>query len=89
MPRHASLVAHWNPAALYSYVGFAPGWDQLVTVAFPGVDADGQPADWKTSLRFHDPRSGMVVEVLGDVEESSGFVPLLFVPNVPRGIAGF
>jgi hypothetical protein len=84
----ATLVAHWRPEALYSQIGFAPGSGQLVTVAYPGADGDGQRTDWATSLRFHDPRSGAVTELLGNVEESSGFAPILIVPNVSGAIAG-
>lgn len=83
------LIAHWAPEALYDQIGFMPGWEQLVTLGRPGSDADGGQADWSTSLRFHDPRNGEVVEVLGDVSEPSGFVPAILAPNVPRGIAGF
>ena len=83
------LVAHWAPAALYDEIGFTPGYERLVTLALPGSDGDGEPADWSTSLRLHDPRSGELELILGDVEESSGFVPTLMPSNVQRGIAGF
>jgi hypothetical protein len=83
------LIAHWAPEALYDQIGFMPGWAQLVTLGQPGSDADGRQADWSTSLRFHDPRTGEVVELLGDVVEVSGFVPAILTPNVPSGIAGF
>jgi len=83
------LVAHWPPAAQYDEIGFTPGWEHLVTRGLPGADADGSPAAWSTSLRFHDARSGEVVEVLGDVLERSGYVPSILAPNAPVGIAGF
>ncbi|MEO7665360.1 MAG: hypothetical protein ABIV26_09560, partial [Candidatus Limnocylindrales bacterium] len=87
--RRAELVAHWAPDALYDEIGFTPGAERLVTIALAGVDANGVAADWSSSMRFHDPRTGTVDEVLGDVVDSSGFVPSLLVPNAPRGIAGF
>jgi hypothetical protein len=83
------LVAHWAPAALYDQIGFTPGRERLVTLALPGTDGEGEPADWSTSVRFHDPRSGEAGVILGDVLESSGFVPLLLPPNVQGAIAGF
>lgn len=85
----AALVAHWSPTAVYAQIGFAPGWGSIVTVALPGTDGNGDPADWAPSLRFHDPGSGMISEVVGNVEESTGFVPILAVPTAWRGIAGF
>ena len=83
------LVAHWAPTALYHEIGYAPGWERLITLALPGVDGDGGQADWRTSLRFHDARTGSVTELLGDVQETSGFVPAILAPNAPGGIAGF
>lgn len=85
----AQLVAHWAPTALYDQIGFTPGWEQLVTLASPGTDGAGRPADWAASLRFHDVRSGAVTELLGDAEAVRGFVPFILTPNAPRGIAGF
>jgi hypothetical protein len=85
----AELVAHWAPEAYYDQIGYAPGWERLVTLAMPGVDGDGGAADWGPSLRFHDARTGDVTELLGDVQEPSGFVPVIVAPNAPGGIAGF
>jgi hypothetical protein len=87
--QRAELIAHWVPEALYDQIGFVPGREQLVTLGLPGSDAEGAPADWSTSVRFHDPRSGELLEVLGDVVEPSGYVPAIITPNAPRGIAGF
>lgn len=86
--RRGQLVARWAPEAWYDQIGFSPGWERLVTIAQAGMDATGAAADWSSSLRFHDERSGRVLELLGDVGERSGFVTSLFAPNVPRGIAG-
>ncbi|MCI0583607.1 MAG: hypothetical protein L0227_12100 [Chloroflexi bacterium] len=83
------LVARWAPAALYGQIGYAPGWERLVTLGLPGSDGNGSPADWRTSIRFHDARTGEVSELLGDVQEESGFVPALLAPNAPGGIAGY
>ena len=83
------LVARWAPTALYGEIGYAPGWERLMTLALPGVDGEGGQADWRTSLRFHDARTGAVTELLGDVQETSGFVPAILAPNAPGGIAGF
>lgn len=84
-----AVVTRWAPTALYNEIGFTPGWEQLVTVARSGSDATGGPTDWSTSLRFHDPRNGDVIEVLGNVVESRGFDPAIIAPNAPGGIAGF
>jgi hypothetical protein len=82
------VLAHWVPTALYDQIGFTPGQERLVTVALPGSNGDGEPADWSTSLRLHDPRSGEVDLILGDVQEPSGFVPALLPSNLPGDIAG-
>ncbi|MBA3877650.1 MAG: hypothetical protein C0498_12125 [Anaerolinea sp.] len=82
-------IARWAPAALYDQIGFMPGWERLVTVALPGIDADGDPAGWSTSMWLQDARSGDIVEILGNVTQTRGFDPILLAPNAPRGIAGF
>ena len=84
----AELVARWAPAALYAQIGYAPDWERLITIALPGADGDGNATDWRTSLRFHDARTGHITELLGDVQEESGFVPAIVAPNAPGGIAG-
>ena len=72
----ARSVAHWAPAGPVrpDRVRAGPGAARHARRS-PVRMATGSPADWSTSLRFHDPRTGEVVEVLGDVGESSGFVP--------------
>jgi hypothetical protein len=87
--RQVELVAHWAPTALYEQIAYAPAWERLMTVATAGVDADGNPAAWGTSIRFHDARTGDITELLGDVEDPSGFVPQLLAPNALGGLAGF
>lgn len=83
------VIARWAPVALYDQIGFTPGREWLVTLALPGSDGNGAPADWSTSLRFHDPSTGEVIETLGDVVETSGYVPAILAPNAAQGIAGF
>lgn len=85
----ASVVAHWAPTAQYDQIAYSPGWERLVTVALAGSDGEGAPAEWGTSIRFHDARTGQVLALLGDVEEPSGFNPMLMTPNALGGIAGF
>jgi hypothetical protein len=85
----AELVARWAPTALYDQIGYGPGFETLITVAQAGADGDGGPANWRSSLRFHDARNGDVVELIGNIQEASGFVPSLIAPNAPGGIAGF
>ena len=86
---HAALVARWAPTALYDQIGYGPGFESLITVASPGVDGEGAATSWRSSLRFHDARNGQVIELIGNVQEASGFVPALIAPNAPGGIAGF
>ncbi|MBF8289315.1 MAG: hypothetical protein HW391_283 [Chloroflexi bacterium] len=88
-PHAVELVARWAPAAHYNEIGLTPGQEYLSTVALAGLDGEGSPADWAASVWFHDPRSGQVVEVLGDVTDANGFRPAILAPNAPRGIAGF
>lgn len=85
----AEVVARWAPTALYDQIGFTPGWERLVTIASPGSDADGLPADWSTSMWLRDARSGDIIEILGNVTQARGFDPILLAPNAPRGITGF
>jgi hypothetical protein len=62
-----SVGDRWIPKAMYGSLGVTRDGRWLIATGVPGVDVQGNPADWRPSLTIHDITDGRAALTLGSV----------------------
>jgi hypothetical protein len=65
--REFSLVDRWTAVTAYGSIGLSSDGRWLLAAGQPGADADGNPAQWQSSLTIHDTRDGRPALQLGSL----------------------
>ncbi len=91
--RTGRQVGRWDTPGPVDQLALAPGGGPLVELVTPRVPQSrpqlGVPVvDWTTQVWFVDQRTGVPLEVLGEVRGPGYAVPVLLNPSV-AGLAGF
>lgn len=76
-----AVLARWPAAAMYDEIGLTPDGRYVLAAGLEGVTADGQVADWASSLTFHDATDGAMAEQIGDIVGPEGFPITFLVPG--------
>ena len=65
--REFSLVDRWTAVTAYGNIGLSSDGRWLLAAGQPGADADGNPAQWQSSLTVHDTVDGRPALLLGSL----------------------
>lgn len=65
--REFTVVDRWAPVTGYSSLNLSDDGRWLMAVGMPGIDADGNPATWQSSLTIHDTTDGRPALQLGSL----------------------
>ncbi len=65
--REFSLVDRWTAVTAYGSIGLSSDGRWLLAAGQPGADADGNPAQWQSSLTVHDTVDGRPALLLGSL----------------------